>query len=448
MKGKEMTKYKLSLYVEDSTDIPMSVVTTSLNRATRRALAAKAKIKTAKFGHAYIKVEEGSDLFDIPNGTNPRALNGKSTKVKNIKKTLLEEVGFAVYNGGLCIVIDDNSLQYDPVAQTISFTCDQVDSGHYDGQHTLEAVLQGVPDLEHPNQVAISFVENCFFVDTAARLHAAETWNTRDPQKLHSVLNARGAFDILKSALSPLFVDNISWLEGQTNASGDIIGKECRADRVVALLYTAVPLLQSEHLSVGDELYNILRKGYKSALILDDADQRADFEKVYPIANEILEMADYIQATLRDSYEARCTATESFDSLAITRKSGKADMKKDVEKRKFFNQVLFDGTTVEGALRIDYMQPIMYGLLQGVLQRDRRSGAPVFRYTLDEVMAIWDEACYEVLNLFDERFRGKFSSHFNSRAAEFGCWTYLWQSAEAIVSDVISDGNWRKNLPL
>jgi hypothetical protein len=442
------TKYTLTLYVEDSTDHPVSVVTTHLNRATRRAVAAKAKIKTAKFGHAYIKVEEGSDIFDIPNGTNPRSLNPKSKKVKDIKKTLLEEVGFAVYNGGLCIVIDDNSFEYDSVAQTISFTCDQIDSGHYDGQHTLEAVLQGVADLEHSNQIAISFVENCFFVDTAARLRAAETWNTRDPQKLHSVLNARGAFDILKAALNPLFVGNIAWRESDTNANGDIIEKECRADRVVALLYTAVPLLQSEALSVGDDLYNILRKGYKSTLILEDADQCEDFEKIYPIANEILEMSDYIQSTLRDSYEAGCAGSESFDDLAIVRKAGKADLKKAVEKRKLFNQVLFDGTSVEGALRIDYMQPIMYGLLQSVLQRDRRSGAPVFRYTLDEVMAIWDESCYAVLSRFDEKFRGKFSSHYNSRHAEFGCWTYLWQSAEAIVSDVISDGNWRKNLPL
>lgn len=443
------TKYTLTLYVEDSTDTPVSVVTTPLlNRAARRALAAKAKVRTAKFGHAYIKVEEGSDLFDIPNGTNPRNLNANGKTVKDIKKTLLEEVGFAVYNGGLCIVIDDNSLEYDPVAQTISFTCDQVDSGHYDGQHTLEAVLQGVADLEHSNQVAISFVENCFFPDSDSRLRAAETWNTRCPQKLTSVLNARGTFDTLKSALSPLFVSNIAWRENDTNLNGDIIEKECRADRVIALLYTAVPLLQSEALSVGDDLYSILRKGYKSALLLEDAEQCADFEKIYPIATEILELCDYVQATLRDSYEAGCPASESFDDLAIVRKAGKADLRKSIDKRKLFRQLLFDGTTVEGALRSDYIQPIIYGLLQNVLQRDRRTGGLVFRYTLDEVMAIWDESCYAVLSRFDEKFRAKFSSHYNSRHAEFGCWTYLWQSAEAIVNDVISDGDWRENLPL
>ena len=436
-----MTKYTLRLYVDDSSDIPVSCVTTLIGDGRHR--------KSAKFGHAYVLVEEGSDIFDLPSGTNPRQLNSALPKVKNIKKTLLEKHGFAVYNGGLCIVIDDNSFEYDPVSQTISFTCSQASSGHYDGQHTLEAVRQGVPDLELVNQIAINFVENSFFESDDERMFAGETWNTRVPQKLNSELNARGVFDKLKGYLPTLFSDNIAWRENDTNIAGDIITKEARIDRVIALLYTAAPHLRSEVLGVGDDMYNILRKGYKSALILDNPDQAADFEKIFPVASDILRLSDHIQSTLREAYEKNCGPTESFDELAIVRKAGKADLKKDVEKRKLYKQMLFDGTQVEGALPIDYMQPIMYGLLQNVLSFDRRSGTLSLRgYTIDEVMSIWDASCYDVLSLFENKFKAKFTSVFNSRHAEFGCWTYLWQEAQALVQQAITDNKWREDYAL
>jgi len=434
-----MTKYTLRLYVDDSSDIPVSCVTTPIGDGS----------KSAKFGHAYVLVEEGSDIFDLPSGTNPRGLNSADKKVKNIKKTLLNKHGFAVYNGGLCIVIDDDSFEYDDVHQTISFTCSQVSSGHYDGQHTLEAVRQGVIELDLPNQLALNFVENSFFESDNERMFAGETWNTRVPQKTHSELNARRAFDTLKSFLPASLSDNIAWRENDTNTEGEIISKEARADRVISLLYTAVPHLRSEHLGIGDDMYNILRKGYKSALILTDPSATSDFEKIFPVASDILRLSDYIQSTLREAYEKNCGPTESFDELAIVRKAGKADLKKPVENRKLYKQMLFDGSQVEGALPIDYMQPIMYGLLQNVLQFDRRSGTLKFRgYTLDEVMAIWDTACYDVLSLFDAKFKAKFVTGFNSRHAEFGCWTYLWQEAEAFVEATILDDSWREVIAL
>ena len=91
--------HTLELYTHSDVDLPLSVVT-----------VATASEEEARFGHAYIRVSEHMDLFNIENGTNPRALNSDSKKVKAIRQTLEEECGFAIYNGGVCIVIDDNSL--------------------------------------------------------------------------------------------------------------------------------------------------------------------------------------------------------------------------------------------------------------------------------------------------------------------------------------------------
>ena len=425
--------HTFELYTHSDVDLPLSVVT-----------VATASEEEARFGHAYIRVSEHMDLFNVENGTNPRALNSESKKVKAIRKTLEETPGFAVYNGGVCIVIDDNSFDYNKEANTISFTCTQDGSGHYDGQHTVEAILQGAANAID-QQVSIIFVENAFFENNGQIRMAAETWNSRETQKLNSEQNQRGLFDNLKGSLNAAISANIGWRENEKNVSGTLIKKECRIDRVISLMYTGVPALRSDWLDTGDEMHNILRKGYRSTMILEDADKSNDFEKLFMHANRILSMNDYIQKNLRSAFERNASTTESFDELQVVRKSGKADMNKVVTKRKFFAQQTFDGSTQTGALLPDYMQPVMYGLLKNVLKLDRKTGKVILANGLTDkdLEAIWDEAGYRILNMIETRFSMYFRKRFNSRHAEFACWSNLWDSCAHIFEEVIDTGSWR-----
>ena len=441
--------HTLELYTENDTDIPVSVVTVNLGRNRKENRDTKKKMgipMKARFGHAYIRVSPESELFVIPNGTNPRALNSESPKVKAIRKTLEELPGFAVYNGGVCVVIDDGSFSYDPETNTISFSCKQEGSGHYDGQHTIEAILQGAANAVD-QQVSITFVENRFFENNVQIRTAAETWNSRETQKLNSEQNQRGLFDNLKRYLTPAVSANIGWRENEKNVSGDLIRKECRIDRVVSLMYTGVPSLRSDWLDTGDEMHNILRKGYRSTMILEDKDKSNDFEKLFIHANRILSMNDYIQKNLRTAYERNAGPDESFDELQIVRKSGKADMNKAVTKRKFFAQQMFDGSTQTGALLPDYVQPVMYGLLKNALKLDRKSGEVILASGLtdQDLQAIWDEAGYEILSMLEKRFSMYFRKRFNSRHAEFGCWSNLWDKCDHIFEEVIDSGTWKRN---
>jgi hypothetical protein len=210
-------------------------------------------------------------------------------------------------------------------------------------------------------------------------------------------------------------------------------------------MYTAVPSLRSDWLDTGDEMYNILRKGYRSTMILEDSDKSKDFEKLFIHANRILSMNDYIQSNLRTAYERNAGPNESFDELQIVRKSGKADMNKAVTKRKFFAQQMFDGSTVDGALLPDYVQPVMYGLLKNTLKLDRNSGEVILANGLtdQDLQAIWDEAGYEILSMLEKRFTMYFRKRFNSRHAEFGCWSNLWDKCDHIFEEVIDTGSWR-----
>lgn len=439
--------HTLELYTENDTDLPVSVVTVQLgrNRKENRDIKKKMGIPNkARFGHAYVRVSPESELFSIPNGTNPRALNSESPKVKAIRKTLEELPGFAVYNGGVCVVIDDGSLKYDPETNTISFSCKQEGSGHYDGQHTIEATKQGAANATD-QQVSVTFVENKFFENNGQIRTAAETWNSRETQKLNSEQNQRGLFDEFKKYLVGSVSANIGWRENEKNVDGALIKKECRIDRVVSLMYTGVPALRSDWLDTGEEMYNILRKGYRSTMILEDADKSSDFKKLFLHANRILSMNDYIQKNLRSAYERNAAVGESFENLQIVRKSGKSDLNKVVTKRKFFAQQMFDGTTVSGALLPDYMQPVMYGLLKSVLKLDRNTGEVIVANGLTDkdLESIWDEAGYKILSMLETRFSMYFRKRFNSRHAEFGCWSNLWDKCDHIFEEVIDSGSWR-----
>ena len=424
----------LDLYTQTDMDLPLSAITIQKNGEEHI------------LGRAYACITPGSDIFEVKNGTNPRDVNGESLIVASILKTLLEETGFGVHNGGICVVIDNGSFKYDSKAKQISFTCNQPGSGHYDGAHTREALRQGA-DRAVNQQFSLTFIENSFFEDEDEVRRTAERWNKRNPQKPHSEQNQRGVFDVLKTFLDEGLKDNIAWVENRRDPEGIIIPKECRIDRLVSLMYTAVPVLRSEYLDAGDEMYNVLRRGYNSAKILEEENKRADFERLYPHANLIAGLCDHIQTNLRTSFDRNCGAGESFENLAIVRKAGKRDLNKPVAQRKFFSQRQFNGTKTSEALAPDYLQPIMYGLLRNVLKLDRTTGAVILAHglTQHDVEQIWDEAGYGILAELDKRFVKYFKARFNSRHAEFAAWSNLWDICKDVFEDVIDSGSWKNS---
>lgn len=396
-----------------------------------------------KAGNAYVAVSPDSELFDIPNGTNPRAVNPESPLVQKIRDTLENGVAFAVRNGGMCIVIDDGSLRIDEAAGTISFSCNDEACGHYDGQHSREAVRQGAENAKD-QMFQITIVERCLFPDDVAIRGVAESWNDRSKQKPHSEINQRGSFEDFKSSLSPVHVANIGWRENERNSNGEIIRKECNMGRVAALLYTAAPVLRSAKLDLGDTMYGMLRKGDKAAAIFEDGEKVSDFKRVYPLADTILELHDYIQATLRTGYARNAQGSESIDNLAILHSHNKKSFNKPVAKRKKLSQMLFDATTVEVGLFPEYIQPIMYGLLKNVLKTNK-TGEIIFQkgMTIDDVKAVWDEAAYDVLTMLNNAFEVSFITRFNSRRAEFGCWSHIWTESFNIIEETVDSGAWR-----
>ena len=423
--------YTLNLYRGDESDIPLSQITIK-----------KSDELSAKVAYGYIKVEPNSDLFSLPNGTNPRALNSESAKVKKIKNTLINSPGFAVYNGGICVVVDNDSIRLNDDNTSVSFTCEEVDSGHYDGQHTREALRQGCEEVDD-QQASVMLVESRFFDDVKGGSRAAaETWNSRETQKPHSEQNQRGSFDLIKQYIDSQYLRNIAFRENDRNSNNEIIMKECRIDRLVALLYTGIDVLRSENLDAGETMYSILRSGYSATKLVENNEQHQDFKRLYPVVNTVIELSDFIQSSLRDCYGD----DTAFDSLEIIRKSSKRDLKKDVLDRKHVKQNLFDGTQATECLLPEYIQPIMFGFLKNVLALDSKSNNAMIKngWDIEDLKAMWSYSCRVVMDKLDSLFKKKFKNNFNSRHAEFGCYSFLWTECDKIIAETIVQGKWRK----
>ena len=104
--------------------------------------------------------------------------------------------------------------------------------------------------------------------------------------------------------------------------------------------------------------------------------------------------------------------------------------------------MLFNATTVEVGLMPEYIQPIMYGLLRNVLRTNRKTGEIVFQHgmTIGDVKTVWDEAAYDVLTMLNDTFENNFTTRFNSRRAEFGCWSHIWDECYIIIQEAIDAG--------
>mgnify|MGYP003131594120 FL=1 len=107
--------------------------------------------------------------------------------------------------------------------------------------------------------------------------------------------------------------------------------------------------------------------------------------------------------------------------------------------------MLFNATTVEAGLMPEYIQPIMHGLLRNVLKTNRKTGEVLFQHgmSIDDVKAIWDEAAYDVLTMLNDALEANFTTRFNSRRAEFGCWSHIWTESFNIIEETVDAGAWR-----
>jgi len=391
---------------------------------------------------AYIVPTPEYGLNEIPAGPNPRDLDPNSQKVKDIIAGFLKDNNkFLISNGGMQVIIDDDSLVIND--GFLAFTCDEDNSGHYDGQHTEFAVSKAVTMAgELNNCVKITLIEQKCFDSVSEIRGAAGAWNNRTKQKVSSEHNILGHFDTIKKNVSCVEVDNIGWKQNQVDSHGVKIRPENEVQQVLRLLGTFLPLTYQRGMDVSAIAQHA--KGAESAAmkLVTDEPYSTYMRATYKYTDFCLELSDFIQCSLPS-----VLGEELFKEFALIKQTGKGQLKRPITKRAFHNQSLFNGDgKVAGALDKDWLPLFMYAIVNASFEYNAAKGEFIQNHTIDEAKAIWLECGREALKLFNAEFTANFTSIYKSRKADFINQPSKWTQVANMVLKTINTGTWRNRL--
>jgi hypothetical protein len=198
---------------------------------------------------------------------------------------------FAFMNRG--IVLSVESAQFDNKTYQLTLGLrDPSLHGLLDGGHTYNIVQEETEALEFPQYVRVEILEGFKSEDISDLVEARNTSNQVRDQ---SLLNLTGEFEKLKKALSKApYADQIAYKEYEVLSNGE--PKPIDVRDIIAIL-TA---FEREHFDDKTHPINAYRS--KAACLHHFSGNTKSYQKIYPLAADILELYDLIQLNLPELY--------------------------------------------------------------------------------------------------------------------------------------------------
>ena len=242
----------------------------------------------------YFAVVEISQLPDLSswrkiNVRDPKLTGAVPMKIRESVKENTEL--FLFMNRG--IVISAESVSFDPKTSRLTLTMrDPSMHGLLDGGHTYNILLEERDGLEEPQYVRLEILEG-FKQDEIPNLVDAR--NTSNKVRDQSLMNLREEFEKLKKALAGRrYANLVAFKEYEVDEDGN--PKPIDVREVIAIL----TVFDRDHFDAKVHPINAYRS--KAACLQHFATNKGSYEKIYPLAPEILELYDYIQLHLPELY--------------------------------------------------------------------------------------------------------------------------------------------------
>ncbi|WP_315812074.1 AIPR family protein [Bradyrhizobium sp. SZCCHNR2028] len=237
------------------------------------------------------------DVRDLPDLSEWRKINVRDPKLtgavpNKIRASVSDNPDLFVFmNRG--IVVSVESVQFDNKNGRVTIGLrDPVLHGLLDGGHTYNILLEERDALESPQYVRIEILEGFKPEDIPQMVDARNTSNQVRDQ---SLMNLSGEFDRLKKALAKApYADLIAYKEYELLPNGD--QKPIDVRDIIAIL-TA---FERDHFD--DKTHPINSYRSKAACLQHFKENTKSYQKIYPLAADILELYDLIQLHLPDLY--------------------------------------------------------------------------------------------------------------------------------------------------
>jgi hypothetical protein len=238
------------------------------------------------------------DVKNLPSLADWRRINVRDPKITGAVPRAIQR-GFQDYaemflfmNRGLVLSVDSVSFDQKTSSMTLNFSDPNL-HGLLDGGHTYNIVREAIEGSNGvPRYLKVEILEG-FGTDDITQIVDAR--NTSNQVADESLINLRGEFDELKQALkgAPYF-DKVAFKEFEYDEQG--VPKPIDIREVVAIL-TA---FDRENFSESIHPINTYRS--KSAVLKHFKEHLPSYKKIYPLAQQLLELFDQIQLKLPELY--------------------------------------------------------------------------------------------------------------------------------------------------
>jgi AIPR protein len=290
------------------------------------------------------------DIADLPDFSQWRKINVRDPKLTGavpvaIRKSLSENPEIFVFmNRGIVAAVEKATFDNKTGNLTITMLNPEL-HGLLDGGHTYRIVRDEQENLTFPQYVKFEILEG-FSKDDIPLLVDAR--NTSNQVRDQSLMNLQGEFDKLKRALAKQpYANLIAYKEYEVLDDGSARPLDVR--ELIAILTCF------DRCNFDGRVHPINAYRSKAACLDHFAAHRSDFEKIYPLAPDILRLFDEIQVQLPELYNQ---SGGRFGKL-----TGVATYKKAIE-------LPFTGLQTKYGVPTGFVYPVL-GAFRALIQ-DRR----------------------------------------------------------------------------
>lgn len=236
-------------------------------------------------------------ISDLPDFAKWRKINVRDPKLtgsvpKAIRKSVSENPELFIFmNRGIVLAAERVSFDNKTKRVTVVMSDPKL-HGLLDGGHTYNIVREEQENLDFPQYVKLEMLEG-FTQDEIPLLVDAR--NTSNQVRDQSLMNLQGEFEKLKRALSKQpFADLIAYKEHEVLDDGS--SKPLDVRDIIAILTCF------DRCNFDSRVHPINAYRSKAACLDHFSAHKTDYEKIYPLAGDILRLFDEIQAQVPELY--------------------------------------------------------------------------------------------------------------------------------------------------
>jgi AIPR protein len=239
------------------------------------------------------------DVSALPDFAGWRQINVRDPKLTGavpqaIRQGLKEKPDtFLFMNRGIVLSAEKVSFENSKGQSQLTLTLsDKRNHGLLDGGHTYNIIREEIANLEGPRYVRVEILEG---FSSEEITDVVDARNTSNQVRDESLMNLAGEFEKLKKALAGQpYADQIAYKEFEVDAAGN--PKPIDVRDVIAIL-TAF-----DKTGYSDSVHPINTYRSKAVCLQHFKERKKEYEKIYPLAAEILELYDEIHAQLPELY--------------------------------------------------------------------------------------------------------------------------------------------------